>query len=121
MEAKKRLARGIVALLYGEDEALGAQEAFERVFQRREDPSEDARPVSIATFNGTPTANGSAVSVSLPRLVATLGEGSMTESRRLIDQGAIAINSEVVRGTIVDVKLGDVIRVGRHKFFRVVL
>jgi tyrosyl-tRNA synthetase len=121
MDTKKRLARGIVALLYGEDDAQAAQEAFERVFQRREDPSEDATPVSIATFNGTPTAVGDAVSVSLPRLVTTLSEESMTQSRRLVDQGSIAINGEVVRGTIVDVKLNDVIRIGRHKFFRVVL
>src|SRR4051794_33014302 len=55
MDAKKRLARGIVALLYGEDEAQSAQAAFERVFQRREDPSEDATPVSIEMLNGTPT------------------------------------------------------------------
>ena len=121
MEQKKRLARSIVALLYGEEEATAAQEAFERVFQRREDPSEDARPVSIQTLGGSPTSDGKAVSVSLPRLVATLGEGSMTESRRLVDQGAVAISGEVVRGTIVDIKLGDVIRIGRHKFFRVVL
>jgi tyrosyl-tRNA synthetase len=121
MEQKKRLARSIVALLYGEDEAQGAQEAFERVFQRREDPSEDARPVSVQTLGGSPTSDGKAVSVSLPRLVATLGEGSMTESRRLVDQGAIAINGEVVRGTIVDISLNDVIRIGRHKFFKVVL
>ena len=120
MDAKKQLARGIVALLYGEDDAQAAQEAFERVFQRRE-TAEDAKTVSIAMFNGTPAADGSAVSVSLPRLVATLGEVSMTESRRLIDQGAIAVNGEAVRGTIVDIKLNDVIRIGRHKFFRVVL
>src|SRR6185436_14597782 len=118
---KKRLARGIVALLYGEDEAQGAQEAFERVFQRREDPSEDATPFSIALLNGTPTGSGDAISVSLPRLANTLGEVSMTQARRLIDEGAVAINGEVARGTIVDIKLNDVIRIGRHKFFRVVL
>jgi tyrosyl-tRNA synthetase len=121
MDAKKRLARGIVALLYGEEDAQSAQEAFERVFQRREDPSEDATPVSIETLNGTPTAGGDAVSVSLPRLTNTLGEVSMTQARRLIDEGAVAINGEVVRGTIVDIKLNDVIRIGRHKFFRMVL
>ena len=121
MDAKKRLARGIVALLYGEEDAQSAQEAFERVFQRREDPSEDATPFSISQLNGTPTGRGDAVSVSLPRLTNTLGEVSMTQARRLIDEGAVAINGEVVRGTIVDIKLNDVIRIGRHKFFRMVL
>jgi tyrosyl-tRNA synthetase len=121
METKKRLAKGIVALLYGEDDAQAAQGAFERVFQRREDPIEDANPVSIATFNGIPTADGTAFSVSLPRLVNNLGGGSMTEARRLVDQGAVAVNGEVVRGTIVDIKLNDVVKIGRHKFFRIVL
>ena len=122
MNTKKRLARDVVALLYGDDEARGAQEAFERVFQRREDPSEDATPVKIETLEGTPVPGDTPkVSMSLPRLVAKLGEQSMTESRRLVDQGAIAVNGDVVRGTVVAVALGDVIRIGRHKFFKVVL
>jgi tyrosyl-tRNA synthetase len=120
MDAKKRLARDIVALLYGDAGAQAAQEAFERVFQRRE-TSEDATPVPIASLEGTPVAGAQKVSLSLPRLVAKLGEVSMTEARRLVDQGAISVNGEAVRGTVVELGLNDVIRIGRHKFFKVVL
>jgi tyrosyl-tRNA synthetase len=121
MEAKKRLARDVVALLHGDAEAQAAQEAFERVFQRRE-TTEDASPVKIESLGGTPAAGAAhTISASLPRLVAKLGDVSMTEARRLVDQGAISVNGDIVRGTLIEVGLNDVIRVGRHKFFKVVL
>ena len=84
-------------------------------------PPRTPRPFSIESSTARRRPVVDAVSVSLPRLSNNARRGLDDRGAPPIDQGAVAINGEVVRGTIVDVKLGDVIRIGRHKFFRVVL
>jgi tyrosyl-tRNA synthetase len=123
MDTKKRVARDIVAMLYGDEEAQAAQEAFERVFQRRE-TSEDATPVRLDQLPQVerPRDDGAEVTVrvNLPRLVAEYGGVSMTEARRLIEQGAVSINGEAKKEHAIDVTADDVIRIGRHKFIKAV-
>jgi tyrosyl-tRNA synthetase len=113
MEAKKRLAREIVALLNSEAAAGAAQAEFERVFQRREAPEESAIEVA---WSDMPLADGQ---LALPAFVARFARLSMSEARRLIGQGAVQVDGALVSGRTAAVQPGSVIRVGRHHFFRI--
>lgn len=114
MEAKKRLAHSIVELLYGKAAADQAQAEFERVFQRREQP-EAAQDVPLPL-----DSNGKA-QVEITLLLTRSGAApSRSEARRLLAQGAIAVDGAVVKGPTVEVHEGSLIRAGRHRFLRVV-
>jgi len=114
METKKRLAHLVVALLNDEAAADAAQAEFERVFQRREEP-EEARVLAIA-LDSAGKAN-----VDITQALNNAGVvGSRGEARRLLSQGAIAIDGEVVRKPQVELAEGSLVRVGRHRFLRVI-
>ncbi|HVO26450.1 MAG TPA: tyrosine--tRNA ligase [Candidatus Margulisiibacteriota bacterium] len=86
MEAKKRLARQMVARFYDEPTGRRALEGFERRFQRRELPEHLLR----YTWEQPPQ-----VQPSLPRVVMASGmASSMSEARRLIQQGAVRVDGE---------------------------
>jgi tyrosyl-tRNA synthetase len=114
MAAKKRLAHGIVALLYDETAADAAQSEFERVFQRREEPEEAEELLLPLGPDGKMTLDITAV---LARQSAVV---SRNEARRLLNQGAIAVDGRTVSEHEVELREGSVIRVGRHRFLRVV-
>lgn len=113
MEAKKRLAWEIVAELNTPAAADEAQAEFERVFQRREDPSESALPLPVALENGVATAD-------ITQVLASAGIESRSNARRLLGDGAIGVNSETIRNAQVELREGDILRVGRHRFYRIV-
>lgn len=114
MQAKKRLASEIVKLLHGAEAAALAQDEFERVFQRHEQP-EEAHDLPLPL-----DASGTAT-IDLTLVITTAGVvGSRGEARRLLSQGAISINGQTVRTHELEVKEGSIIKVGRHRFLRVV-
>jgi tyrosyl-tRNA synthetase len=85
MEAKKRLARTVVAQFHGDAAARAAEAAFVRQFQAREVPFEILRVRRPAGV------------IRLDHLVASSGiVGSTSEARRLIRQGGIRLNRERV-------------------------
>jgi tyrosyl-tRNA synthetase len=108
MDAKKRLAEEVTATFYSRAEARAAREYFESTFQRRETPDEMpehalAAPAGLTTVlvdSGIAQSNG--------------------EVRRLVSQGAVSVNGEPVSDFTVEVSPGDEIRVGRHRFLRIV-
>jgi tyrosyl-tRNA synthetase len=115
MEAKKRLAREIVGLLHSPASAVMAQEEFERVFQRREQPEESASdlPVDLGP-------SGEA-EIDVTQALAQAGViASRGEARRLVTQGGIAVDGETLTRAKVPLRVGSLIRVGRHRFLRVV-
>jgi tyrosyl-tRNA synthetase len=113
MEAKKRLARSVVALLYDDAQAAEAEAEFERVFQRREDP-EEVVEVSLAFTGDTVTAD-------LSQLLATAGAAeSRSAARRLISQSAVEVDGVKAMVPQAELKIGSLIRVGRHRFLRIV-
>jgi tyrosyl-tRNA synthetase len=85
MEAKKRLARAVVAQFHGEAAARQAEEGFARQFQARELPTDIPR-VQYRVEGGT---------ARVTHLVTSAGiAGSVSEARRLIEQGGIRIDHE---------------------------
>jgi tyrosyl-tRNA synthetase len=115
MDLKKRLAREIVGLLHGEEEAAEAQEEFERVFQRREQPEESAQDLALDLGETGEADIDITLTISQSGIVASRGE-----ARRLLSQGAISIDGATATEPKVTVRRGSLIRIGRHRFFRVV-
>ncbi len=130
MEAKKRLARELVAQFHGAQAAQVAQEHFERVVQRKERP-EDVPTIAVpfAGNAGHPNADlvaqagaGSA-EVRLVRLLVRAGLApSATEARRLLKQGAVRVDGRQLGEGDVTVSLspGATVQVGNRRFVQVI-
>jgi tyrosyl-tRNA synthetase len=110
LEAKLELARSIVARAWGDDAAREAEEHFTRVVRRQEAPEE----VPEETLpDGDP--------IHLPALLADgMGIASTSEARRLIAQGAVKVDGEVV--TELDLPRdrleGALVQAGKRRFVR---
>ena len=115
MELKKRLAREIVGQFHSAEAAREAEAHFERVVQRGEAP-EEIEEVDLRDLEPDET----------PRLPTVLTQAkfakSISEGIRLIKQGAVEVNGVVVPGDKVHFPLrtGDIIRVGKRRFAKVV-
>jgi tyrosyl-tRNA synthetase len=110
MEAKLRLARFIVTRAHGEEAALAAEEHFTRVVREGQAP-EEVPEVTLPDDDP----------VHLPALLADgIGVGSTSEARRLLAQGAVRVNGDVV--TELDVPratlAGALVQVGKRRYAR---
>jgi len=137
MLAKKRLAREIVAQFHGDEAAREAEEHFAIVFQRREVPRAIQEHVdSLKKLSGSATTiSGMIYSIGLA--------SSKSEAKRLIAAGSVEVDGKRVSkdmaivyedgklitsvdGQIVSedmmppISNGSVIRVGKHRFVRIV-
>ncbi|MGA2851292.1 MAG: tyrosine--tRNA ligase [Terracidiphilus sp.] len=92
MEAKKRLARSIVADFHGKAAALAADENWARMFQQKE-TAEDIEEITISYAD---LAGSVPNLVRLPRLLVRLGlAASGTEAARKIAEKAVKLDGEV--------------------------
>jgi tyrosyl-tRNA synthetase len=110
MEAKLELARFVVRRSHGEEAARRAEDHFTRVVREREAPEE----VAEASLPGDGT-------VHLPALlVEHLAIGSTSEARRLIAQGAVKVNGEVVSELDLPREAldGALVQAGKRRFMR---
>ena len=109
-DAKRLLARSITELYWGADAAEDAEQAFDRVFVRHEPPEQvDEYPLPV----GDP--------IHLPSLLRDAGlVKSSSEARRLLGQGAIAIDGIRVEDENVprNKLAGAVVQIGRRRFVR---
>ena len=110
-EAKRLLARSVVALYWGEDAALESEAEFDKVF--REGGTPDVLPEHVL---------GSDDPVNLANLLREVFGLSGSEARRLIDQGAVRVDDQVVTTTALPRSdlAGAVIRAGKRRFARLV-
>jgi len=114
MDAKRRLARSIVAEWHGDEAADSAEEQWTRTFSQRAIP--DDIPDAAVDFAGA-----DAVEVSLPVLLHDIAAAaSRAEAKRLVSQGAVRIDDEVVKEQTAEIRNGAVLRVGRRKWYRIV-
>ena len=112
-EAKRELARRLVAQFHGEGAGDAAEARFDQVHVRRELPAEI--PVArISAGDGEP--------VHMPALIAAEFELSTSEARRLIQQGGVRLDGEVVDADALDREpselVGRVLQVGKRRFRR---
>ena len=109
LEAKLELARFIVRRSHGDEAAQAAEAHFTRVV--REGGAPDDVP-EIPLPEGDP--------VHLPAVIVSLGVGSTSEARRLIQQGGVKVNGEPAGA--VDLPraalAGALLQVGKRRFAR---
>ncbi|MCH8838953.1 MAG: tyrosine--tRNA ligase [Candidatus Marinimicrobia bacterium] len=110
-DLKRRLAREIIALYHDQAAADGAQEAFDQLFVRKELPDD----IPEYQFKGKESF-----------LVQVLAEAKVTgsngEGRRLISQGAVRVNDEVISDPNFTVQGGQtyIIKAGKRRFLKIV-
>ncbi|OGD94062.1 tyrosine--tRNA ligase [Candidatus Curtissbacteria bacterium RIFCSPHIGHO2_01_FULL_41_44] len=110
MVLKKELAFQIVSELHSPEAAQKAQNEFERVFQKREIPEETAS-IKIAKTR---------INV-VDFLVENNLSSSRSQAKRLLDQGAIEIDGEILKENGVEFKEGQVVKIGKKRFVKVML
>ena len=111
---KHSLASRLVARLHGPDAARSAEEHFRKVVQRKELPDD----IPTTTLRLGSQGNLGLIEV-LEQLRMTR---SRSEARRLIDQGAVQIDSQREGDPMRRLAAGDyLIRVGKRRFVRLQL
>jgi len=110
-ETKRRLARSVTALYWGEESAADAEAAFDQLFR------EGGIPDDIDAFS-LPEGD----SVAVPGLIRDIFGLSGAEARRLLTQGAVKVDGTVLETQEVaraDLN-GRVLQVGKRRFVRLV-
>jgi tyrosyl-tRNA synthetase len=113
-DAKRTVARRIVAIYHGEAAAQEAEAAFDRQFKEHKAP-EDVPEATI------PTDALDGDRVSLPILLTSLGlTSSRSEARRLISQAGVRVNGATVEEETVPAGglRGALVQVGKRRFVR---
>ena len=112
-DAKRALARALVARFHGERAASGAQAEFDRVHIRREAPEE--MPTVVCRQESP--------EVHLPALLADAFGISTSEARRALAQGGVKLDGEPVAAGVLDLPAaevdGKVLQLGKRRFARV--
>ena len=111
MGSKFELAVEIVSMYYSPKEAMQAKEEWVRVFSKKEKPTDIEE---FKTSGITSTANV---------LVSSGFASSNSEAVRLVDQGGVRLNDEIVKDAREEVsfKDGDIIQVGKRRFLKIKL
>ena len=110
-DAKRALARKVVARFHGEPAALAAEAEFDRVFVQHAAPDEMDEHV-VVPVDGE--------DVHVPGVVADAVGVSRSEARRLLKQGAVKLDGDrVVEQDVPAERLdGAVLQVGKRQFRR---
>jgi tyrosyl-tRNA synthetase len=106
MEAKKELARKIVADFHGAEAAAKAGEDWGKQFQKSEVP-EDVEEASIDAPDNR---------LRIDKLVARAGlAGSVSDAGRMVKQGAVRVNGTVINEptTVLNILDRPILQVGR--------
>jgi len=105
---KQQLAREIVSLFHGKEEAKNAEEHFNNIFSQKKLP--DNMPTY--KLNGTQKLTEILVEAKLCK--------SASEVKRLIKQNAISINGEKISDILYEISDESTIKVGKRRFLQVV-
>ena len=110
-DAKRRLARAVVGLYWGEPAADEAEASFDRVFKDGGVP-DDLDELVVPTGE----------TVALPSLMRDAFGLSGSEAKRLLSQGAVRLDGETVTVSELpgEALVGKVLRVGKRRFARLV-
>lgn len=110
--AKREMARLLVDRFHGEGSGVRAEESFDRLFVQKEIPED----VPEHQVTGDP--------VHLPAVLAEAFGISRSEARRVIDQGGLKVDGEVVPRDSLDLPLSEardrVFQLGKRRFVRLV-
>lgn len=115
MDLKKRLAGELVQQFHDADAARAAQEYFERTVQGGVSPDD------IKSYELPPSSELAGKRLSRVLVDAGLA-GSVSDARRLINQGAVQLDGEKVAAdsSASDLEPGTTLRAGRRRMVRLV-
>ncbi|MCL4391742.1 tyrosine--tRNA ligase [Patescibacteria group bacterium] len=108
-QSKMLLGETIVRMYHGQKAAEKAKENFVKTFSKKEMPDE----IEIKTVSSDALSSGTTA-----MLVAIGAAKSNSEARRLIDQGAVKVDGRTVSDPNEKRKDGEVLKVGKHRFFK---
>ena len=112
-DAKRALARALVARFHGADAAAEAEAGFDRIFIAHELPEEMEEAV-VAAQNGR---------VHLPAVIAEAFGRSRSDARRMLAQGGVKLDGETLAADVLDVPAdaldGRVLQLGKRHFRRI--
>jgi tyrosyl-tRNA synthetase len=117
MNAKRKLARQLVAQYHGDDAARLAENEFDRVFSKGQLPG-DMPEVCLGSHD---LVDGL---ISVVALMVRAGfASSNSEARRLIEQGGVRVDDRRVANPSEEIapRDGMVLRVGKRRFARVLV
>jgi tyrosyl-tRNA synthetase len=100
---KRKLAFEVVKLIHGDAASSTAQEYFDRTFQKR-------TPEYKKRVAYQPT---------LVSLVASVSGASISESKRLISQGAVDVNGKTITDPTLKMAGGEKVKIGKKEFVSV--
>ncbi len=109
-DEKRRLGRLVAQRFHGPGAGEAAEAHFDRLFKDRAAPDE------------VPEITVAAGAVHMPALLVDgLGVGSRSEARRMLTQGGVSVDGEVLGDLDVDASAldGRIVRVGKKRFVRV--
>jgi tyrosyl-tRNA synthetase len=113
-DAKRALARALVARFHGSEAAEEAERAFDRIHREHEIPED----VPMVEWEG---ASGG--TVHLPALLAHAFDISTSEARRALAQGGVRLDGQQVANGSLDAPVpdvdGKVLQLGKRRFARV--
>ena len=111
MELKKKLAREIVALYYGEETSLDAEKEFGNIFSKGKIPDD------------MPETNASEGDLIVDIMVKNNITASKGEARRLIIQGAVRINGDKIsdKDQTLSNEKEQILKAGKRRFLRIIL
>ncbi|MCH6574555.1 MAG: tyrosine--tRNA ligase [Bacteroidetes bacterium] len=111
-DIKRRLARTFIAMYHNEEEAIKAEEEFDKVFIKKEVP-DDIPELKL---------NDKELSI-LDLILKVKFAPSKGEAKRLVTQGGVSINGEKVAdiNSIIQIENGMILKVGKRKFIKFVL
>jgi tyrosyl-tRNA synthetase len=115
MDAKKALARSIIADFHSEDDATKAEAEFTRIFSERQAPT-DVEVIEL---------EASAEPMPVVKMIASAGLApSNSEARRLVAQGGVSVDDDKIDDakTTLDATAGKsyYLKVGKRRFAQVV-
>jgi tyrosyl-tRNA synthetase len=110
-ETKRRLARAVTALYWGDEKAVAAEAEFDQVFKH------GGIPDDIDVFS-----LGQDQKIQVPGLIRDAMGLSGSEARRLLAQGAVKLDGELVEAQELprEALVGRVLQVGKRRFVRLV-
>jgi len=104
MDAKKRLARTIVAGFHGPEAAQAADENWARQFQQKSDDVEGLEEVRIPYADIAGTTNDGVLQIRVPKLIVRAGLAqSGAEATRKLAENAVRIDGETISGAAIQI------------------
>jgi tyrosyl-tRNA synthetase len=109
-DSKASLAREIVRMYHSDATALKAEDDWNRTHRDKQGPAdEQIQELKLAREDAGSIINA---------LVASDVVSSRSEVRRLITSAGIKLNNEVVQEEGAAVKGGDMVQIGKHRFYK---